>query len=156
MRKLVVTVVMVLGLTGVVFAQNVRTNIRKIELGSGTTTFTLNRNSVAYTDTFPLSYGEYFCLAYRFQSAAGSPNVRMELQQSDRAPAIDRDADTFWVVPDNLADIATGVTSETQHYISISPAPLPYGRIKITEAGVSDDTNATISVFVVGDKVNSQ
>ena len=157
MRKAVLTIGLVLGIASSVFAQDVRSNLRVYDLGSPetTTTFTIPRNTVAYTSPFPIKNGEFFGLSYRFTSVATSPNIRMQLEQAYRLPDISNDADTYWVVPDNMADIATGVTTETQHHISLSPAPTPYARIKITEAGVSGDTQCTLKITVVGEGVNS-
>lgn len=156
MHRLVFTIGLIAVLAGTGFAQTTRTNIRVYDLGSPetTTSFTIPRNTVAYTSVFPLNGAEYYGLSYKLTSAETSPNIRLQLEQSYRMPGIDNDADSYWVVPDNMADIATGITSETQHHIALSPAPFAYGRIKVTEAGVANDTVVTLKVTAIGESVN--
>ena len=156
MRKLIFAIGLVVLLAGPSFAQTIRGNTRVYDLDDGSSTsFTITRASTVYTSWFPLN-GDYYGLSYRFTSAAGSPNIRIQLQESYRLPDTDNAADTFWTVPDNVSDIATGITTETQHYISFSPVPALYGRLVITEAGVSDDTICTLKVFVIGGAANQR
>lgn len=107
---------------------------------------------VIYSHSFPLSMGVYFGIAYRAISVAGTPKIKIELEQSWTKPSAEGEADTNYVVPEGMADIVLALADEVWHAKSLSPIPFPYGRLKITglpaPAANPNDTkvNAKLSI----------
>jgi hypothetical protein len=105
--------------------------------------------ATVYTKAFKIKSGEYFGLSYMITTDIGSPSGIIELEQGYDLPTTEGASDDEWAEPDNMADIATGITTETRHYISFSPIPTPYARFKITNSGGSFHSKFSGKVFIV-------
>jgi len=148
MRRLILGLAIVLLFTSQAFAGRMYTQYIVASDTSTTTLLPTTATSV-YTHSFPIKSGEYFSLGYKATSVGGTPNVNIQLQQSTTKPGTEGATDTDWVVPDNVGNIATGVTTETQHWIALSPVPLPYARFLVNEIGSSTETQVTLILTVV-------
>ncbi len=104
----------------------------QITLANGSTSIAIASTAVVYTKAFKVGFGEYFALSYKAVSASGSPDIKIELEQGIDVPTTEGSADSAWVVPENMANIETKLTTETQHHKSISPVPMLWARLKIT------------------------
>ncbi len=108
-----------------------------------TVSIAIASTAVVYTRAFKLAFGEYFSLAYKALSAAGTPDIKIELEQSikDVLPATEGAADTNYVVAENMANIETNLITETWHIKALNPGLSVYARLKITgNAGNAADT----------------
>lgn len=101
--------------------------------------------AVVYTQSFSLKSGEYFGLAYLAKSSGGSPQLKIELEQSVQKPTTEGVADSMYAVPVGMSDIESAMTAETMQIRSLQPVTMPYGRFKITGGGANPaDTTLTI------------
>ena len=97
--------------------------------------------AVVYTQAIPLPFALYFGIRYKASSVSGSPDLLIQIEQSDQAPATEGAADLNFVIPVSMADIETNLTTELWKVKTISPVPLRYIRFKITgNAGNPADT----------------
>lgn len=148
MKRIIVFILLSFVIVNVSYAGLMR--VEKIVDSTGNSTISVPSNTTTYTHSFPIKSGEYFGLYYKFTSATGSPNIAMELEESYELPTTEGSSDTEWVEPDNQSDIASGVTTEIQHSIALSPIPSPFARIKMTAAASStNDTVADLRLIVV-------
>uniref|UniRef100_A0A6H1ZNV5 Uncharacterized protein n=1 Tax=viral metagenome TaxID=1070528 RepID=A0A6H1ZNV5_9ZZZZ len=126
-----------------------KVQVQKVLLSTESASIAVASTAVVYTKAMKLAFGDYFALSYKAVSAAGSPDVKIELEQSYELPTTEGSSDAEWVEPENMADIETNLTVETQKHKSLSPIPLPYGRFKITgNAGNAADTILTMFLSI--------
>lgn len=107
--------------------------------------------AVVYTRAIRLLFGEYFSLKYKAVSATGSPSVKIEFEESDRAPETEGAADAHYVEPESLNDIEADLTSETWHIKSFSPPVAIYGRLKITGSGSNPADTIVNAMLMMAD-----
>jgi hypothetical protein len=141
-------------LMGTAFASQPQQGAYTIRLQASDNNYSWSVTNAAtvYTKSFETKSGDYFALSYQAVSYNSAPNLKIYLQQSDRLPVTEGSADTFWVVPDNMAEIATGVITEVVHHKSFSPLPLPYSRIMITDASNTvTDAVVWMNVSITGE-----
>jgi len=120
--------------------------VRDILTAANLTTITIGAGATVYTKSFSLKFGAYFALAYKAASA-GAVDLTIQLEQSYQKPTTEGVADSTYVIPESLADIHTNLADENWHNNSISPAAMPYGRLKIVSAaGVENTLQAKLSV----------
>lgn len=104
---------------------------------------------VVYTKAFKMSFAEYFGLWIKAVSASGTPDIKVELEESYTLPATEGSSDGNWVEPDGFSDIASQINDEVAHIYTISPKPMPYGRFKITGINSNPaDTIVTANLFM--------
>ncbi len=85
---------------------------------------------VVYTLSFPLYSGEYFGLWIKVTSAGGTPDIKIDLEQSYKVPTTEGAAETgLYEVTQN---VDTQINDEVAHNLTVSPKPMAYGRYKIT------------------------
>lgn len=98
--------------------------------------------TTVYTKSFKMTFGEYFGVGYYVNSAAGSPDVTIQLEQSWVAPSTEGASDGNFTIPVGLSDIVTNLTTEQVWYIkTLSPIAFEFGRFKITgNSGNNADT----------------
>lgn len=125
------------------FAGNMRTEL--VKTSTGETTFDCASGSTVYTNSFPLKSAETLTVGYKVTSSASTPKTTIQFQGATSLPATEGSTDDDWVTPDSMADVATDLTSETQHYKGVTLQPLPYGRFKVVDAGATD-TKVTLSI----------
>jgi len=105
--------------------------------------------ATVYTDSFKLKQGMYFGLWFLANSAAGAPDLKIQLEQSYKAPATEGSADANYAIPENMADIQSSLTAETAKVQLISPVPMTYARFKITGQGSNNaDTILNMRIFM--------
>ncbi len=98
---------------------------------------------VVYTRSFELFNGEYFGLWCKVVSATGTPDIKIDLEQTALRVAESGEgvANTaLWAV---TQAVTAGVNDEVAHIIKLSPIPMSFGRLKIT--GIN--SNPADSIF---------
>ena len=116
----------------------------------GSTTIAINADEIIYTGSFPLNRSDVFGIWAKATSVAGTPSLTIELQESYRKPATEGTADTNYVEPDSFSDVMT-ISDENAHVDVVAPAPMMYGRYKITGGATNpSDTVLTIYNFTQG------
>lgn len=88
--------------------------------------------AVVYTKAFKLEFAEYFGLWLKVNSVTGTPDIKVELEESYALPTTEGASDANWVEPDGFDDISSQINDEVAHIFTLSPVPMPYGRLKIT------------------------
>lgn len=144
-----------LGITGLLYSappvqivgpDDIAFDVRNIDTETICSSTAVTANGSIYTNSFEIGRGEYFSVTYQATSASTTPNVGIELEQSYQVPATEGATDSEWVEPDNFADIATGIVTETVHHIALSPIALPYARFKVSGTNTASDTKITLKV----------
>ncbi len=103
--------------------------------------------AVVYSRPFRLNYGTAFGIWYQL-AGTGTPNVKIEMEQSYKAPTLDNNAsDAAWVIPSGVAPIETSLSGTTAAIKSVSPVPMKYGRLKITGLG-SNPADCTLNAWL--------
>lgn len=93
----------------------------------------VNAETTVYTRAFPLHKATYFGVHALFTSATGTPNIKVELEESWTLPTTEGSAETTsYVEPDGFSDIFSAINDEVAHIATITPVPMAYGRYKIT------------------------
>ena len=85
---------------------------------------------VVYTKSFPLFNGEYFGLWVQIASATGTPDVKIDLEQSWKEPTTEGSAET--ILYEVTQAITAGINDKLAHNLTVSPKPMAFGRFKIT------------------------
>lgn len=104
--------------------------------------------TTVYSNSFLMRWVENFGIWVQALSASSTPNIKIELEESFRAPTTEGSSDTAYVVPDGAAEIYSALADENAHVKSLTPVPQQYGRYKITGlAGNPSDTLLTLINF---------
>jgi len=103
-----------------------------------------------YTRSFPLFKATFFGLFAKATSVTGTPNLKIELEESWDEPTTEGSAETtLWVEPDGFDDILNPINDQLAHIKTIAPVPMTYGRYKITGlTGNPDDTTLSMKNFL--------
>jgi len=103
-------------------------------LNGAISTPALNFNVVTSSTTaaIPLPKTEYLGIWWKATSAAGAPDLTIEVEMS-----YDDTAANF-VTPEGMSDIITNCTDEVPHVDRVYCPPMAYIRFKITNAGNAD------------------
>lgn len=106
-----------------------------------------------YTMSFPLGLASFFGIWCRGLSTTGTPNLKIELEQSYKLPTKEGSAETTsYVEPDGFDDVFSAINDEFAHIKTITPVPMTYGRYKITGlTGNPADTTIQIENFLQED-----
>jgi hypothetical protein len=101
---------------------------------AGVTTYdiTVSSSGVVYTDAISLCDLNDFALTYK-ATCAGTPNVKIELEQEIAAPTNPNASDTAYVVPETLNPIETSLTNKNTHHRQLTPVTIEFYRFKITD-----------------------
>jgi hypothetical protein len=99
---------------------------------SGDADISVPKNTAIYTDSFKFGDVDTFALSY-IVACTGTPDIKIEMEQSRVAPATENVADSNFAVPQTIADIESSLTSKTIRHAGFTPLPLLYVRFKITE-----------------------
>ena len=68
-------------------------------------------------------------------------NVTIQQEFGVAAPAVEGAASTAWAIPDGYTDIKTSYAgNNTSFFVTVTPAALPYTRLKITNNGAANAT----------------
>jgi len=102
-----------------------------IQTAAGSESLAVGTGATLYTQSFKLTYGEFFALCYKAASD-GTPHLLIELEESWVEPETEGAQDDNWVVPENMQDIEADLQSKTQHLKQLPVVTLPWGRLKIT------------------------
>lgn len=101
---------------------------------AGASSIAVNGTGTAYSHSFPLPREASFSLEIQFDSAA-AVDVKIEFENGSSRPDTEAASDSDWVEADGASDVATGVTTETVHFIPVAPTVSPFGRFKFTGQG---------------------
>lgn len=123
--------------------------VQNITDSGGNSSIGIGSTATVYTQSFILKSGEYFGIGYQCVSDTTTPYITLQIEESTTLPTTEGASSTNWVIPDNIADIATNLTTETQHYAPLTVVPLPYARIKITNNAATTDTIMTLKIIKV-------
>lgn len=88
--------------------------------------------TVVYTDAISLCDLNDFALSY-IADCSGSPNIKIELEQSFQVPTNPNAADTYYAVPETLSPIESSLTNKNIHHRQLSPVTVEFHRFKITQ-----------------------
>jgi hypothetical protein len=119
-------------------------NKRDVVTAAGVSSIPVATTDVVYTQSVKIENAESFGLWVLASSAAGTPALKIEIQQSALPPTTEGSADTNYVVPDGVADVVSALNDELAHEYAIFLVPLPYLRFKIT--GLSSPVNPSDSL----------
>ena len=108
----------------------------------------LGASAVVYTDALSLCDLNDFALSY-ILTCTGTPDVKIQLEQSFRAPTNPNAADTYYAVPETISDIESSLTNKNIHHRQLAPVTIEYYRFKLTEqTGLVSDTIINIWLSV--------
>jgi hypothetical protein len=108
----------------------------------------IGSTAVVYTDAISLCDLNDFALSYKV-SCTGTPNVKIELEQSFQTPTNATGADTYYAVPETLAPIESSLTNKNIHHRQLSPVTVEFYRFKLTEqTGLVADTTIQLWLSV--------
>ena len=103
-----------------------------VTLANGSTVLAIAGVTTIYTASRRIKPGEYFSVSYKFVSAGGAPDVKIEVEQSFDLPTTEGASDGNWVEPEDMSDIEGALVSETMHHKALKLVALPFMRFKIT------------------------
>lgn len=107
---------------------------------AGNADIALTAGGTIYTDFLSLCDLNDFALTYKV-ACTGTPDIKIELEQSVFPTTAPNVADDNYVVPEGIADIETSLTNKTVHHKQLTPVTVEYHRFKITEnTGLVADT----------------
>lgn len=103
-----------------------------------------------YSRSFPLFLAQFFGIWVLATSTAGTPNVKIEIEEGWKEPTTEGSAGTtLFVEPDGFDDIFNPINDQLAHIKTIAPVPMAYGRYKITGlTGNPADTTLAIKNFM--------
>ena len=102
---------------------------------------------VVYTKSFPMYSANYFGIWAKAVSAGGTPDVKIDLEESYSLPTAEGVAETtLWVVPDGFSPIFAQINDELAHIVTISPIPMTFGRYKITGIN-ANPADSIVTIF---------
>ena len=119
-------------------------NIEDAILATGAV-ITVTGVTVSYTRSFPINHAEYFGIWVKATSA-GTPAIKIELEESYTTPTTEGSSDTNYVVPDGFANVFASLGDTLAHVKTLSPVPMKYARFKVTGLSGADST-LTIKLF---------
>jgi hypothetical protein len=121
-----------------------------VQTSANSSSIAVASTATVYTKAFKLYPGVYFGLWVGASSATGTPDVKIELEESWSLPTVEGAAETtLWVEPDGFDDIFSQINDEVAHIKTISPIPMAYGRYKITGINANPaDTIVTMYNFM--------
>jgi hypothetical protein len=107
----------------------------QITLANGSASLAVAGATTIYTKALRVKAGEYFAVSYKFPSALGAPDVKIEVEQSFQLPTTEGAADAdYWTTPENVNPIESSLTTETIRHKALNIPALPFLRFKITGA----------------------
>jgi len=116
-------------------------------LSTNSASIAVASTATVYTQSFELYNGEYFGLWVIAISAGGTPDVKIELEQSYKVPTTEGAAET--TLYQVTQEVSAGINDEVAHVITVSPKPMAYGRYKITGINANPaDTIVTAFNFI--------
>lgn len=105
----------------------------------------------AYSRSVNTAMVKYFGLQVKCVSSSGSPAIKVQWEAGHTSPTTETAADTNFVVPDGMTDLATNITDEVYHVIGVNPPPMEIGRLKFTgNAANPADTLVTARLWMQG------
>ena len=120
--------------------------VTRIMKADGTDPIPVASTNTVYTPVFELHAGEAFGVAMKAVVTSGTPDVKVELEESMELPTSEA-ADTDMVEPDGFPDVFN-LTDQLVHIKQITPVPAKYGRFKLTGQGMNPaSTTVRIDLF---------
>ena len=111
------------------------------------TAIAVANTDTVYTNSQEIRVGEQFGLWVQL-ATSGSPNVKIEIEQSYVLPTTEGSSDSNYVTPDGVASIST-LTDKNAHIFGIPLRPMRYFRLKLTGISANpSDTTAKLILFV--------
>ena len=99
---------------------------------AGSEDISVPTSTAIYTDAYKFGDVEAFALIY-LVACTGTPDLKIEMEQSRVAPTTENIADSNFSVPTGSADIESSLTAKTIKHAPFTPLPILYVRFKITE-----------------------
>lgn len=116
----------------------------------------LNQETVAgtatiYSHAVDTSFSHYIGLWIKATSVLGTPDIRVQWEAGRAGAATAQAADTNFVVPNGMSDIATALINEVWNLYGVSPPPSGWGRLKVTgNAANPADTKVDAALWLQG------
>lgn len=122
------------------------------DVNGGTNAIAVPSQTTVYTKAHKIGAASNFGLSVLLASTNGTPNIKIEMQVSDTAPAaLEGIADSVgadWCIQEGGSPIFTALADKVLHKITINPTPSQYIRFKMTgNAGNQTDTTALLKVI---------
>lgn len=114
---------------------------------SVSTALAVAATATAYSNAFPIGYALYFGLWLKVAVASGTPDIKVELEESYILPVTEGAQDDNWIEPDGASDISASIGDALAHIFTISPKPMPFARFKLTGLN-SNPSSATVALRV--------
>lgn len=97
-----------------------------------------------------LRQAHYTALRILATSSAGTPNLLVQWEVGPSRPSVEGSSDTNYVIPDNMTDPYTALSTETTKYIQFFSPPTRYGRLRITgNASNNADTGVVLAQIII-------
>ena len=106
---------------------------------AGSADIAVGAGATVYTDAFKFGDVNEFAIAY-IQTATGTPNIKIQMEQSFFKPTTENIADDNFFIPKSVGDLESALTSKAMQGSQLTPITAPYIRFKITDnnAGATD------------------
>lgn len=111
------------------------------------TAITVPSLTTVYSRSFRLNYGQAFGIWLQAGNGSGAANMKIQLEQSRVAPAVQGASDANYVIGEGVADIFTNLNDASAHVKTVQPVPMKYARLKITGLG-SNPADATLTAWI--------
>lgn len=118
-------------------------------LSDGKDSMSVPSTSTYYTNAVPVGKSIYFGLWLKATSAAGSPSLQIDIEQSYTKPTTENASDSNWVIADGASAVYANLNDEVAHVIQVTPCPMTYLRLKITglSGNHATDTKLVAKLF---------
>ena len=103
---------------------------------------TVVSTNVYYSNHFNMNISSIFGIFAKCSAPSGTPDVKVELEESWKEPANPNASDGDYVIPDGASAVFSGINDQNAHIKSLSPVPMKYGRFKIT--GINSNPAGTV------------
>ena len=110
----------------------------------GSTAIAVGKSAIVYTDSIALENIDTFALSFSC-ATVGTPDIKIEIQQSTEPPATEGSADGNFVTPSGVNVLVGNLTTKTVYHYGLQLVPVKYLRFKLTEqTGTVTDTVMTM------------
>lgn len=130
---------------------SLRGDLIAVTNSSGTYPITVATTGVVYANSKNLRYMNAMGIWLQLASpgSLGTPNVKIQMEQSYTVPVTQGSSDSNWVIPDGVADIYNNLNDTLAHIKTLAPVPMGHYRIKLTGLGANpSDTTFTAFIFI--------
>jgi hypothetical protein len=105
--------------------------------------------ATVYSNSIRVGGANVVGIAYQATSSGGLPDLLIQVEQSYSKPTTEGSSDAKYVIPEDMANVETNLTTETWHVKSLSLVPMKYMRFKVTgNAANPADALLNLEIFV--------